>query len=421
MTFRYRIFSILLFTAALIVVGCDQGNQNPDFTTGDTYIINQPNSFVGDAGKTSVIVPDTVDYVVQAFTIEKDYTWTVNGEEPPVMDTTVQTHVWSEALRGDNGEGEFISVVFGPEDPFAPTDAPETTHSITVDAEFNDGSDDGIDPRTIEVTATIPGIAEQINRLSSFTVLAASATSADVDDLLAEGGPFTLLGPRNTAVPEFDPSPTQATDEDEPPTSSVLGDLLKYHAIAGDIASGEISDGQTVETLYGDQTVTFGVENDSVITINGEARVVQPDVPVNDGSLHRIDGFLTPSTASIDFTDRTRDPAPAAGDTVTVQGSFFPEGGGFIALHDSTERANQGAVASVIGSSEFVPSGIQNEVRVVLDEPISDTTAVEAMAHKDTNGNQQFDFVVSGGTEDTPYLLEGEPVIDVGMIRVPSE
>jgi len=237
MTVR-RALPLFLLGTMLIVVGCDQGNQNPDFTTGDTYIINQPGSAVGDAAKTSATVPDTVDFNVQAFTIEKNYTWTVNGEEPPVQTVEDQTHVWSAEKRGPDGVGEFISVVFGPEDPLAPTDAPETTHSITVDAEFNDGSDDGINARTIEVTATVPSIPEQVNRLASFSTLSGLVTSSDVDDVLEGEGPFTLLGPRNTALSGLDPAPTQDTDEDEPATSSVLGDLLKYHALPANVGYG---------------------------------------------------------------------------------------------------------------------------------------------------------------------------------------
>jgi len=411
MIFRYS--PLLLLVAAFVVVGCDQGSQNPDFSTGNTYIIRQEGSAVGDATKDSVTVPDSVDYFVQAFTTEKDYTWTVNDQDPPVQTEETQTHVWSEDKRGPEGVGEFITVVFGPGDPITSVDAPETTHTVTVDA-----SPDDINPRTIEVNAALPNIGAQVQRLSSFSTLSGLANSSGVAEVLGGDGPFTLFAPRKGGLTSVSPLPSQDTDSDEPITSSVLGDLLKYHAVAADIGSADISDGQTETTLFGDQTVTFSVSNGAV-TINDGPQVVRPDLPVNNGALHTIDGFLTPSTASLDFTDRTKDPAPEAGDVITVQGSFFPEGGGFVVLHDSTERANQGAIPSIIGSSDFVPVGINNEIEVTLDEPISDTTAVEAMAHRDTNDNMQLDFVSSGGTEDVPYLLEGAPVIDVGVISVP--
>lgn len=426
MIFRYS--SLLLLVAALVVVGCDQGNQAPDFSTGDTYIINQEGSSVGDASKDSVTVPDSVDYFVQAFTVDKEYTWTVNGSEPPVQTQENQTHVWSEEKRGLDGEGEFITVVYGPNDPLAPTDAPTTTQSITVDAQLNDGSDDGVDARTIEVEAVIPNVAQQVGRLPGFGNLAGLATTSGVAGALG-ADPITLLAPRNASFPPRNaPEPTQATDSDEPVTSSVLGDLLKYHAIPADVASSDITDGQTPQTLLGDQEVTFTRSNGEILINGGPHRVVKPDVPVINGAFHGIgvndaarpiDSLLTPSTASVDFTDRSFDQAPAAGDTVTVNGSFFPEDGGFIVLHDRTERANQGAIPSIIGTSEFVPEGINNEVKVVLDEAISDTTAVEAMAHED-DGNEQFDFVNTGGTVDRPFLLGGEIVLDVGVISVPS-
>jgi len=408
---RFRILSLLLFASALVLVGCDQSSQNPDFTSGDSYIINFQNSAVGDGGATSVTVPDTLDYFVQAYTIEKDYTWMVDDSELPVETRADQTYVWER--RG----GEFISVVFSPDDPITATDTETTEHLVTVDA-----SPDDILPDTVRVTAEYPTIAGQVGRLSSFSTLASLATSSEVAEVLGGDGPFTLMGPQNAALSGLDATPTQATDDDEPATSSVRGDILKYHAISSSVASGDISDGDTVPTLLGDQTLTFNVSG-GAITVDG-AQVVRPDIPVTNENFHGIDGLLTPSTASIDFTDRTPE-GVAAGDTITVDGSFFPadvdqNGGGFVVLHDSTELADQGAIPSIIGKSEYVEPGVQNEVEVVLDEAISDTTTVGAMAHQDTNGNETYDFETTAGTEDGPYTLSGGAVIDFGVLSLPG-
>jgi uncharacterized surface protein with fasciclin (FAS1) repeats len=413
MTYRFYTLPLLFLASALLLAGCDQGSQNPDFSSGDSYIINFANSAVGDGGATSVVVPDTLDYFVQAFTIDKDYTWTANGTEVPLETRADQTYVWER--RG----GEFISVVFSPEDPIATTDSETTTHTLTVDA-----SPDDIEPDTVQITAEYPNIAAQVGRLPSFSTLASLATSAGLADssALGNGGTFTLLGPQNAALSGLSAIPTQATDADEPASSSVRGDILKYHTIPASVASGDISDGQTVSTLLGDQTLTFNVSG-GAITVDG-AQVVRPDIPVTNENFHGVDGLLTPSTASVDFTDRSGPAAPAAGDTITVDGSFFPadvdaNGGGFVVLHDSTELANQGALPSIVGKSEYVDPGVQNEIEVVLDEAISDTTTLGAMAHRDTNGNQMYDFETSAGSEDGPYTLSGSPVIDYGVIRIP--
>ena len=294
---RFRILSLLLFASALVLVGCDQSSQNPDFTSGDSYIINFQNSAVGDGGATSVTVPDTLDYFVQAYTIEKDYTWMVDDSELPVETRADQTYVWER--RG----GEFISVVFSPDDPITATDTETTEHLVTVDA-----SPDDILPDTVRVTAEYPTIAGQVGRLSSFSTLASLATSSEVAEVLGGDGPFTLMGPQNAALSGLDATPTQATDDDEPATSSVRGDILKYHAISSSVASGDISDGDTVPTLLGDQTLTFNVSG-GAITVDG-AQVVRPDIPVTNENFHGIDGLLTPSTASIGRPARSRRSSP---------------------------------------------------------------------------------------------------------------
>ena len=423
MTHRFYTLPLLLLASVLILAGCDQSSQNPDFSSGNSYIINLEKSAVGDDDDNpfTATVPDTLDYAVQGFTIDKDYTWTVNDTELPVETRADQTYVW------ERREGGFISVVFSPDDPLATTDSETTSHTITVDA-----SPDDIDPATVEVTAQYPNIATQVGRLPEFSPLASLATSSEVAGVLGGDGPFTLLGPQSSVLspfllppedPDSRPAPTQATDDDEPATSSVRGDLLKYHAIPSSVASGDISDGDTAPTLLGDQELTFNVSG-GVITVNG-AQVVRPGIPVTNGNFHGVDGLLTPSTASVDFTDRSKDPAPAAGDTITVDGSFFPadvdaNGGGYIVLHDSTELADQGALPSIVGKSEYVNPGVQNEVAVVLDEAISDTTSLGAMAHRDSDGDMTYDFETSGGTEDGPYTLSGAPVIDYGVINPPD-
>ena len=198
------------------------------------------------------------------------------------------------------------------------------------------------------------------------------------------------------------------------------GQILQYHAIAGEVASGDLSDGQTAATLLGDLEVTFGV-SDGTVTVNESATVVRPDVPVTNGALHRLDGVLLPPVGLTDFTDRELSSTDTqAGDTLVVDGSSFPEGGGFIVLHDQDELQNQGAIASIVGVSEYLEPGIHNEVEVALDEDISSTATIGAMPHADTDGDQTYDFQSSGGATDGPYTLNGSAIIDFGTLTISS-
>ena len=292
--------------------------------------------------------------------------------------------------------------------------------------------DDDINAEEITVTTEVPPIGDQIGRIGSFggpqgySSLAGLADEAGVAAVLGNGNTYTLLAPVNAALGALPAQPTQATDPDEPATSSVLGDILKYHAIPADIASGDISDGQTAQTLFGDQTVEFST-GDGVSINDGQASVSKPDFPATNGAIHGIDGVLLPSTASVDFTNRTVDSLSAGGmdsdpDSITVDGSFVPEGGGFIVLHDSTELQNQGAIQSIVGVSEYIGSNsIANGVKIAVDEAVNDTTTIGAMPHKDTNDNQEYDFETSAGTEDTPYTLEGSPIIDFGILYIEQQ
>lgn len=424
MTVRYYTLPLLLLAMALVIAGCDQSSLNNEPNYADEYIITQENSAVGDAAtgsfsdENTVVVPDTVTYFVQGFTIDKDYTWTVNGDEIPVEAKSDQSYVWED--RG----GEFVSLYFNEGDGSVSVD-PEGSESNTFAV---NASQDEIEKEELEINAVTPSIVEQVSRLPSFSSLLDDADAAGVVPALESGGPFTVLGPRNSAFEELSAVPSNAVDDDEAPTSSVLGQILQYHAIAADVESGDISDGQTAQTLLGDQEVTFST--DDSVTVNDNASVTQADIPATDGVIHRLDQVLLPSTALVDFTDRTlSDNATAAGDTLTVDGSYFPSGGGFIVLHDSTALADQGAIPSIVGVSDYVEPGVNNSVKVVLDETISDTTTVGAMPHMDTNDNEQYDFETSAGTEDDPYTLGGDAantlpngvVIDFAEINVTDE
>ena len=108
-------FTLLL---ALLLVGslaaCDFGEQNFDFEPGDSLDIE---------GAAEVTVPDTTDYFVRAFTINKDYSWSVSG---------------SAEMVNVRRSGEFIDVGF--------------TEPGTYTIEVNDGEYTG----TLEVTAVEP-------------------------------------------------------------------------------------------------------------------------------------------------------------------------------------------------------------------------------------------------------------------------
>lgn len=426
---RYSTLLLLLAAVSIAITGCDQSTQTAEPGTANRYIISQKTAWIGDGtpvnfqdSSQTVFVPDTISYAVQGFTVNKDYNWTVNDSDVPVESRSNSTYVWEAR------QGEFISVMYTLDDPMvnAGHGSGGAVNTLAVNS-----PDDNINQEVVNVETVIPQISTQLSRLPSsvtggaFTQVDALGSSSGVGALLQSGAPggsqsYTVFAPNDAAIGALGAVPTQATDDDEPATSSVRADLLKYHALASKVGSGDLSDG-SVQTLFGNQTIQIDA---GAGTVNGTS-IVGTDFPTaGNGFVHTIDDVLLPSTASADFTDRTADPQSAGGptsdpDTLVVDGTFVPDGGGFVVLHDSTELADGNVIQSIVGKSGYIsPNSIANEVKVPLDESISNTTTIGAMMHEDTNDNQSYDFETSGGTQDGPYTLEGDPVLDFGVLNI---
>ena len=117
-------------------------------------------------------------------------------------------------------------------------------------------------------------------------------------------------------------------------------------------------------------------------------------------------------TATVTFSDQDSD-----GETVVVDSTSMSEGG-FVAMHDETLLEGD-AFGSVVGVSEYLEAGDHSDVEVTLDEPLEENQTLIAMPHRDTNDNQEYDFVDTQGEEDGPYVDEaGDAVIDDGCVRV---
>lgn len=99
----------LLLTVSLSA--CDQSSQNFGFESGNSLRV---------AGTDSLSVPDTSEYVVRAFTIEKNYSWSASG---------------SAEIIQTRRQGEFIDVVFSEPGMYTiEVDDGEYTGSIEVEA-----------------------------------------------------------------------------------------------------------------------------------------------------------------------------------------------------------------------------------------------------------------------------------------------
>ncbi len=145
--------------------------------------------------------------------------------------------------------------------------------------------------------------------------------------------------------------------------------------------------------------VTSGGSTDAPFTANGN--IV-------------FEGASVSVLSQVTFTNQSVD-----GNTVTVD-SVTLQDGGFVTIHGPS-LADGEALASVLGTSEYLGPGTHENVTVTLDSVPTTDGAMFAMPHYDTNDNQQYDFVTSEGAADGPYTAGGNIVFEPATVTVPGQ
>ncbi len=119
--------------------------------------------------------------------------------------------------------------------------------------------------------------------------LEAAVVAAELADDLSGPGPFTVFAPTDAAFAALPAGTIEALLAD--PTGT-LAQILLYHVVGAQALSTDLSDGQTITTLQGeDVTVTIGMNG---VMING-ATVVVADILATNGVVHVIDAVLLPN------------------------------------------------------------------------------------------------------------------------------
>ena len=72
-----------------------------------------------------------------------------------------------------------------------------------------------------------------------------------------------------------------------------LGDILQYHVVGAEAYSTDLTDGQEIETLLGED-VTVSITADGVFINN--AQVIVADLAADNGVVHVIDAYCCPSS-----------------------------------------------------------------------------------------------------------------------------
>lgn len=139
-----------------------------------------------------------------------------------------------------------------------------------------------------------PNIVEAAAATESLSTLVTAVTEADLVTTLSGSGPFTVFAPTNDA---FDALPEGTLDNllaEE--SKEQLSAILTYHVVSREVFSSNLSDGQVVTTVQGND-LTIKIMDDKVMIMDATgamAEVVTADVDVSNGVVHIIDGVLMP-------------------------------------------------------------------------------------------------------------------------------
>jgi uncharacterized surface protein with fasciclin (FAS1) repeats len=77
----------------------------------------------------------------------------------------------------------------------------------------------------------------------------------------------------------------------KPESKDKLTAVLTYHVVAGNVMAGQLTDGQKVKTLNG-QELTVAIKG-GVVTING-IKVIAADLAGTNGVIHVVEGVILP-------------------------------------------------------------------------------------------------------------------------------
>ena len=140
---------------------------------------------------------------------------------------------------------------------------------------------------TLDVVGTI-------NDYNDFSTLNKAIEAAGLTATLQGAGPYTVLAANDQA---FDNLPEGTLDTLlKPENQAKLADILKYNIIPAEITTSQLTNGQLIKTLQG-QEVKVEITDGSIYIIDAKgqkALIVNADLKATNGLLQEIDTLLFP-------------------------------------------------------------------------------------------------------------------------------
>lgn len=144
------------------------------------------------------------------------------------------------------------------------------------------------------LTPEEPDIVELAQDTPELSVLVEALVAADLVETLQGEGPFTVFAPTNDAFAALLEAQGFADLDALIAELGVeaLADILAYHVASGEVLEDDLSDGQTIPTVQGEDIVVDITEG--VVTLNGISEVTNPNIQASNGVVHLIDTVLLP-------------------------------------------------------------------------------------------------------------------------------
>ena len=180
--------------------------------------------------------------------------------------------------------GEDVTVTINMDGVFI-NDAQVTVADIAADNGVVHVIDAVLLPPVVQTNTVVDVIVNS----EDHTLLEAAVGAAGLVDALSAEGPFTVFAPTDDAFTALTEALEVTVEEllDYP----LLPAVLQYHVVGAEAYSTDLTDGQEIETLLGENvTVTINAEG---VFIN-DAQVIVADIEADNGVVHVIDAVLLP-------------------------------------------------------------------------------------------------------------------------------
>jgi len=140
-----------------------------------------------------------------------------------------------------------------------------------------------------EALAAMPKtIAEVASATADVSTLVTALQAAELVEVFKGTDAFTVFAPTNAAFAAIQKDVDNLL---KPENKAKLQSLLKFHVVAGAAKAADLTDGQKLKTLQGEE-LTVSIK-DGKVMING-AEVVAADVAASNGVVHVINKVVMP-------------------------------------------------------------------------------------------------------------------------------